>query len=220
MGVMKRGVRTRWTVACALACLAAAQAAPLNGLLACRDIADSQARLACFDREAAALAGPARVAESPPPPAPPAAAAPPPPPAPPAPPAAAAPPGTAAPPTVAAALPAAAPPAPAPAPTATSPLNSEQQFGLPERAVAAKEVAAGTRASDVPAIEAHLVSLAAAPDGRMIFTLDNGQAWRQLQAEGDLLAKPGDTVVVSRALFGSFWMRVPTGRGCKVTRLR
>jgi len=27
-------------------------------------------------------------------------------------------------------------------------------------------------------------------------------------------------VVVSRALLGSFWMRVPSGRGCKVTRLR
>jgi hypothetical protein len=192
-------MRTRWTVACVFACLATAgyAAAPLNGLLACRDIADAQARLACFDREAAALAAPTRVAEPPPPPAPPAA------------------PAAAVRPAIAAA-PAVTPPA---APTA-APLNSEQQFGLPERAVAAKEVAAGTRASDVPAIEARLVSVAAAPDGRMIFTLDNGQAWRQLQAEGDLLAKPGDAVVVSRALLGSFWMRVPSGRGCKVTRLR
>ncbi len=195
-------MRTRWTAAGVLACVATAGAAPLTGLLACRDIADSQPRLACFDREAAALAGPAPPAAAPPAAAPPAAA----PPAP-----VAAPPAAAAPP--------ARPAARAPA-TAAAPLNSEQQFGLPERAVAAKEVAAGTRASDVAAIEARIVSLAAAPDGRMIFTLDNGQAWRQLQAEGDLLAKPGDTVVVSRALLGSFWMRVPSGRGCKVTRLR
>ena len=41
-------MRTRWTVACVFACLATAgyAAAPLNGLLACRDIADAQARLA------------------------------------------------------------------------------------------------------------------------------------------------------------------------------
>jgi hypothetical protein len=86
--------------------------------------------------------------------------------------------------------------------------------------VAAHEVAAGTRAADASKIEAHLLRLAPAADGRMVFTLDNDQVWRQLIAEGDLLAKPGDAVTLSRGFLGSFWLQLPNGRGCKVSRLR
>ena len=69
-------------------------------------------------------------------------------------------------------------------------------------------------------ITAQIVQLAPAPDRRMVFTLDNAQVWRQLNAEGDLLAKPGDTVVISRGLLGSYWLQAPSGRGSKVDRLR
>jgi len=192
-----------------LAVAAVHAAAPIsNAILACRDIAEPTARLACFDREAAALvqaaakpsAADAAARASPTAAAPPAAATP----------------------------PATQPPAPAAMPkpagtasgAAAAPLNAEQQFGLPERAVAAREVAAGTRASDLAQIDAHIARIAAAGDTRMIFTLDNGQVWRQLQAEGDLLTKQGDAVTISRGVFGSFWLRTPSGRGCKVTRLR
>jgi len=99
-------------------------------------------------------------------------------------------------------------------------MDSQQQFGLPERQVAAHEVAVGSRASDLAKIEAHLLRLSPAADGRMVFTLDNDQVWRQLNAEGDLLAKPGDVVTVSRGFLGSFWLQLANGRGCKVTRLR
>ena len=173
----------------AIACLAWAgpcvAAEPLAGLMACRDVANPTARLACFDREAAALAPSS---------------------------AALAPSSGSAP--VAAQVPAAAgiPPVAA--------LDTQQQFGLPERQVAAHEVAAGTRAADASKIEAHLKQLASVADGREVFTLDNGQAWRQLLAEGDLLAKPGDVVTVSRGFLGSFWLQLPNGRGCKVSRLR
>jgi hypothetical protein len=54
----------------------------------------------------------------------------------------------------------------------------------------------------------------------VVFTLDNDQVWRQLAAEGDLLAKEGDAVTVSRGLLGSYWLQLKSGRGCKVTRLR
>jgi hypothetical protein len=114
--------------------------------------------------------------------------------------------------------PVSAPPA---APLPHSPaLDPQQAFGLPERAIADKEVAAGTRASDAEQIEAHILQITTAPDRRMVFTLDNNQVWRQLAAEGDLLAAQGDAVKISRALFGSFWLHLPSGRGCKVTRLR
>jgi hypothetical protein len=161
----------------------------LAELLACRDIADSAARLACFDRTAAALGPAAALA--------PAAKS-----------------GGASPsPAAAAAAPAAATP---PAPV----LTPQQQFGLPERAVVAKEVAAGTRAADAEKIEAHILRLSPGADGRIVFTLDNDQVWRQLQTEGDLQAKPGDPVTISRGWLRSYWLELSAKRGCKVTRVR
>jgi hypothetical protein len=99
-------------------------------------------------------------------------------------------------------------------------LNAQQQFGLPEHALVAKEVAAGTRAADVSKVESRVRLLARAPDQRMVFTLENGQVWRQLLIDGDLLAKQGDSVTISRGVFHSYWLQLPSGRGCKVTRLR
>jgi hypothetical protein len=177
------------------------------GLLACRNISAAAARLACFDREAASLT-PAPTAGG--------AASPIPVPIPAPIPA----------PSSATAASASVPPAqlaPAPAASAVRPapvLDPQQQFGLPERAVAAKEVAAGTRSADATRIEAHLAGIAPAVDGRAVFTLDNGQVWRQISTEADLLAKQGDAVTISRGLLGSYWLALKSKRGCKVTRLR
>jgi hypothetical protein len=162
----------------------------LVGLLACRDVTDAAARLACFDREVAALSPSLRADGSAPP--------------------ASTPPTSAAPASTTTAAKAPAHPV----------LDPQQQFGLPERAVAAQEIAAGRRAADATKIEAHVARVAPAADGRVVFTLDNDQVWRQLVAEGDLLAKEGDAVTVSRGLLGSYWLQLKSGRGCKVTRLR
>ena len=175
---------------------------PLAGLLACRTISDAAARLVCFDRETAALDAKNAV---------PAAGAP----------AAAAP--------VAAAPTAAAPTAAAPTaatPVATAPgrsapaLDPKQQFGLPEHAVAEKEIAEGVRAADVSKIEAHILQLSQTANGRAVFTLDNKQVWRQLIADVTIFATPGDTVTISRGVLGSYWLQTKQGRGCKVTRVR
>jgi hypothetical protein len=85
--------------------------------------------------------------------------------------------------------------------------------------VAAAEVAAGVRAPEVKKIQAAIVAIGFAPNGHLLFTLDNGQVWRQLVVEGELLAKVGDSVTISRGLFGSFWLQAPSGRGCKVNRV-
>jgi hypothetical protein len=205
----------RWAAACVavigLAWLAPGRAAdPLAGLLACRGLKDPTARLACFDREAAALSsaptagGAAAPLAATPARAPLAAGS------------VAAPPAVAAPATAPAA---AAPPAVA-APSAPAPvLTPEQQFGLPERKVVEKEVAAGTRSADASKIEAHLARIAVGADGRAVFTLDNDQVWRQLQPEGDLMAKGGDAVTISRGLLGSYWLALSSKRGCKVNRV-
>jgi hypothetical protein len=200
-----RHLNRRWRSALCGTAICAAWSAPclasasLAELLACRDLADAAARLACFDREAAALAPAPKAGSTQPgaatPTAPPAGAS------------------LSAPPT---------PPTPvAPVPSRVAPvLDREQQFGLPERAVAAKEVAAGTRAADAAKIESHIARVASGADGHVVFTLDNAQVWRQVVPEGDLLSKPGDVVTISRAWLGSYWLQLKSGRGCKVARLR
>jgi hypothetical protein len=172
-----------------LACAPCGAAEPLAGVLACRALTDAAARLACFDRETAALASE------------PAAAL------------------TAAPVTAAPAIAAPATSVAAPAHPA-SVLDAQQSFGLSGSAIAANEEASGARTPKVSKIEARVVALALTGNGRTLFTLDNTQVWRQLESEGDMLAKLGDTATISRGLLGSYWLQLKSGRGCKVTRVR
>lgn len=141
-------------------------------VLRCRPLSDAALRLACFDREAAAIQS-------------------------------STPHSAAAAPDVSAKV-----------------LAPEQQFGMTERAVASKEVAAGIRAADATKIVARVTQLSASANGRLVVALENDQVWRQLIADGELLLHTGDSVTISRAALGSFWMKTPSGRGCKVTRVR
>jgi hypothetical protein len=62
--------------------------------------------------------------------------------------------------------------------------------------------------------------LSAGAGGRVVFELDNDQVWRQVIADGELLLNKGDAVSIARAALGSYWLSTPTGRGCRVTRVR
>ena len=177
----------------------------LDGLLACRALTDSAARLACFDRETAALAAA---------PAPPLAAVTPNAAASAAAPATAATQGAVAPQSGSTAAIAAAPARAAPV------LDAQQSFGLSGSAIAAHEEAAGTRPQKLAKLEARVVALALAGNGRTVFTLDNTQVWQQIESSGDMLAKLGDSATISRGLLGSYWLQLKNGRGCKVSRVR
>ncbi|HVS77048.1 MAG TPA: hypothetical protein VHE11_08945 [Steroidobacteraceae bacterium] len=66
-----------------------------------------------------------------------------------------------------------------------------------------------------------VTGLGSAPDGRVIYQLDDGQVWEELLADGD--APPvtrGDQVQISRGWLDSYWLQTRSGRGCKVLRLR
>lgn len=161
--VIKRGYCLRLAALLFVLCAApiAATPGPQAALLACRDLKDAVARLACFDRESAAL------------------------------------------------VPAAATPA----------LVPEQTFGLAPLAIVERESVAARR-PELMEVQARLLSIVAGMDGRSELTLDNGQVWRQLSAGEELLIKAGDTVKLSRGVLGSYWLAAPSGRGCKVRRIR
>ena len=197
-----KGRAVSWmTMALVLACSAAASQAPtasqaLDRLLACRTIASSPARLACFDRESAAgaaaraatVTGPRRATGGSL--------------------AKASGPGA----TSAAVSGAAA--------RHSSTLDPLQTFGLPPGQILAREEAARRAPRPLDHIAARIVALASTGDGREIFTLDNNQVWAELEPGGDLYAKPGETVEISRGLLGSYSLSLRSRRSCKVTRLR
>ena len=169
-------------------------AEPLAGVLACRAITDSAARLACFDRETAALASAPALSSAAAPAAPAAAAAQ----------------ENNAPPAIAATAPRPAAPV----------LDAQQSFGLSGSAIAAKEEAVAARPAKLAKIEGRIVALALTGNGRTLFTLDNTQVWGQIESDGDMLAKLGDSATISRGMLGSYWLQLKNGRGCKVSRMR
>lgn len=99
-------------------------------------------------------------------------------------------------------------------------LDARQTFGLNDSAIAAHEEAAGARPQKLTKLEARIVGLALAGDGRALFTLDNTQVWRQIESGSDPLAKLGDSATISRGVLGSYWLQLKSRRGCKVTRVR
>ena len=179
-------------IVCGLPCVAAE---PLVPLFACRSITDSAARLACFDRETAALASVPATSLAAAPAAQPSSAAS----------------------TVPAASQAAAVPSAAEHPARV--LDAQQSFGLSGSAIAANEEAAGARPAKLAKLESRIVGLSLTGNGRTVFTLENAQMWRQLESDGDMLAKLNDVATVSRGVLGSYWLQLKSGRGCKVMRI-
>ena len=108
------------------------------------------------------------------------------------------------PPAAVAAAPAAAPATPAPAAVA-------RDFGLPP---VKPEVVA-----EVKSVQATVTATHHRPNGALVIELDNGQRWQQL-GSADMELKVGDSVTISRAMLGSFWLAPPSGRGSKVSRLQ
>jgi hypothetical protein len=164
-----------------LAMLAALSAVPSGwaasastaDLLACMKVGDDAQRLACFDRQAAALvAAQGRLA-------------------------------------------AAAPPAP-------PKLTPEQKIGLTRDKVEKLETAPDAPpAPEIKNFTAAISGVSGGAGGRQIFELDNGQVWRQSETKA-FDVHVGDTVRVSKAALGSFFMELQSNKhvATRVSRVR
>jgi hypothetical protein len=185
-----------------LACLALlpgpARASPgsrseVGKLLACRSITPGSARLQCFDRTSAALAQAIAAADTTTPSN-----------------------------GVAASAGASSQPMTAQASSSRgTDFDPHQTFGLSSAAILAREVRSGVRHKSISSITARVTGVGATSDGRMIYSLDNGQTWRELLADGEAPpVKSGDRVQISRGWLDSYWLETASRRGCKVERLR
>jgi hypothetical protein len=57
-------------------------------------------------------------------------------------------------------------------------------------------------------------------DGLMVFTLDNGQIWKQIRPDSMFRLKAGEKVKIQPAALGSFLLSGPSKRSTRVSRVK
>ena len=117
------------------------------------------------------------------------------------------------PPPASLAAPAAAATVPAAAATQLTP---EQRVGLTSGQILQRQ--SPPSAPDLKELTAKVQEVSANSTGRGLFTLENGQVWRQVEADPNFSVKPGDTVRITKALLGSYFMSVNAHMSTRVTR--
>jgi hypothetical protein len=155
-------------------------AASTAALEACTKITDGSARLACLDREVAALLAREHA------------------------------------PTAAAAVPLAAATAPAAAPGS---LTEEQKMGLTPGRIQQIE----RPPSAPPPLQTLTVAIkdmSVDGNGHQVFTLENGQVWRQVELDTRFSVHVGDSIEISRGASGSYFMSLGKHINTRVSRMR
>ncbi len=72
---------------------------------------------------------------------------------------------------------------------------------------------------EIKEVTEQVESVATAPDGSVIVTLDNGQVWQQVGSKSLYLRDPvGQTATIKRAALGSFRMKIGNGRTFRARR--
>lgn len=104
------------------------------------------------------------------------------------------------------------------APAVKTVLTPEQRIGLtPERIL---KLEGAQEHHDLKELTAKVRAVAGDPGARRSFILENGQVWRQVEPDSEFYVRPGDTVRISKALFGSYFMSVNPHMNTRVSRAR
>lgn len=101
-----------------------------------------------------------------------------------------------------------------PAPTA------ENMFGANQDIAAPKSVTSEVKREELRQIRGSVTSLRRLEDGMIQLELDNGQVWRQQDADVRLTIETGDEVTIARAALGTFRLADKSGRFARVKRVR
>jgi hypothetical protein len=104
------------------------------------------------------------------------------------------------------------------APSAAS-LTPERTFGLSGDQILQLEARqGGTPPAKLKSLTAQIASVAHNAEGRWVFTLDNGQVWRQTETRS-FEASPGAAVRISSGAMGSFWIETSKHNWTRVERV-
>jgi len=111
----------------------------------------------------------------------------------------------------------------APAATPATPLlTPEQKFGLtPEKVQRQQEARAAVAAAPPPVARVQTrVLQVSGNSAAALFTLENGQIWRQTEVKSSFNLRPGDAVTLSRGALGSFFISSGPHNSARVERVR
>lgn len=103
------------------------------------------------------------------------------------------------------------------APTAAATqLTPEQRMGLTSGQILQRQ--SPPSAPDLKELRAKIQEVWANSTGRELFTLENGQMWRQVEPDANFRVKPGDTVHITKGALGSYFMSVNAHMSTRVSR--
>jgi len=103
--------------------------------------------------------------------------------------------------------------------SAAPPLSPEQKLGLTPEGLRKLEAKQGVKPPEVKGLTAHISSVSRGAAGRMVFTLDNGQSWRQAETRSSFEAAPGDIATISSGALGSFFLATGKHNWTRVERI-
>jgi hypothetical protein len=97
--------------------------------------------------------------------------------------------------------------------------SAENMFGANTDILAAKTPQAEVKREELRQISGTVTSLRRSDDGMIQLTLDNGQVWRQQDADVRLMVAEGDKVTIVRASMGTFRITDKSGRFARFKRV-
>jgi TolA-binding protein len=101
-----------------------------------------------------------------------------------------------------------------------APPSAENMFGANTEITQSGASHAAVKREELQQISGMVTSLRRMDDGMIQLELDNGQVWRQQDAEVRLMVETGDKITVVRASMGTFRIADKTGRFARFRRVR
>jgi hypothetical protein len=98
--------------------------------------------------------------------------------------------------------------------------SAENMFGANSEVLGAKIHQGDVKREELKQISGTVTSLRRGDDGMIQLELDNGQVWRQQDADVRLLVAKGDSVTIVRAALGTFRITDKSGRFSRFKRVR
>jgi hypothetical protein len=98
--------------------------------------------------------------------------------------------------------------------------SAENMFGANGDLPVSKGKTAAVKREELRQITGSVTSLHRGDDGMIRLVLDNGQVWRQQDADARLLVAEGDKVTIVRAALGTFRITDKSGRFARFKRVR
>jgi hypothetical protein len=96
-------------------------------------------------------------------------------------------------------------------------LTPEQAVGLPPGKIL--KLQGSPTGTEIKALDARIERVSVNSAGRGVFRLDNGQVWQQVESDPKFEVHPGDTVHLTKALLGSFFMSASKRMSTRVSRI-